>query len=47
MAFGEDGKIKRDNVLALRKVVLSVWDKDGTSQRNLEMFLDSITKLAN
>lgn len=45
MAFGEDGKTKRKNVLALKKAVESSWEKNGTSQRALEMFVDSIAKV--
>lgn len=44
MAFDQDGRTKRDNVLALKKAITSSWEKDGTSQRNLEIFIDSIAK---
>lgn len=47
MAFGEDGKAKREKVFALKENLDSAWDKDndGTSRRDLEVFLSSIVKL--
>ena len=45
-AFGEDGSHKRKNVTALRAATLSSWEKDGTSARNLQTFLDTVVRTA-
>ena len=41
-AFGEDGDVKRVNVLALKKAFDSSWEEGGASRRELEAFMKSI-----
>lgn len=45
-AFGEDGEIKRANVIAMKKAIASSWEENGASQRDLETFVDSIVGAA-
>lgn len=47
MAFGEHGKTKRTNVLALKSAIEAASEKGGTSQRALEMFVGEIEKVPN
>ncbi|KAI0329394.1 UDP-Glycosyltransferase/glycogen phosphorylase [Cubamyces sp. BRFM 1775] len=42
-AFGEDGKRKRANLLAVKARIDRAWEEGGASRRDVETFVDSFT----
>ena len=44
-AFGEEGKAKRDRLLAVKERLDAAWEEGGASRRDAEAFLDAISSL--
>ncbi|KAI0775764.1 UDP-Glycosyltransferase/glycogen phosphorylase [Trametes elegans] len=42
-AFGEEGKRKREKLLAVKEKLDKAWTTDGASRRDVEAFLDSLS----
>ena len=40
LAFGEDGKKKRENVMKVKERIAKLWQEGGSSKLQYEQFLD-------
>ena len=41
-AWGEDGKIKRENMKKLQEKVMYAWDADGPAEKEMERFVATV-----